>query len=105
MIVCERDDFARPNLSLMNLEYLQEKCLHWLEKKIDIDGISNAGYFDHEFKFYTHYEYFQLTCRQNDLVEYIAQPDSCNCILDPSVRLSSCLYTNTIPMVCTFIQV
>ena len=63
MIVRERDDFARPNLSLMNLEYLQEKCLHWLEKKIDIDGISNAGCIDDQEFLHTMSTFNLLTDR------------------------------------------
>ena len=65
-------------------------------KKIAIDHTSNIGCIDDcELSFYPQYEYSQFACRQNSLVEHIAQSNICDCILDPAARPISGPYANT----------
>ena len=95
IIVHERDDIARPNLYGLGIPPGRNAYIG-IRKKIDIDHTSNVGCIeDRELSFYSHYEYSQFACRQNARIEHIAQPNICNCILDPLTRPSSGLYSNT----------
>ena len=95
IVVHERDDVPRPNLYGFGVPPGRNAYIG-IRKKIDIDHTSNVGCIDdHELFFYPHYDYSQFACRLNAHVKHIAQPDTCNCILDPSTRPSSGRYSNT----------
>ena len=95
IIVHERDDIARPNLYGFGIPPGRNAYIG-VRKKIDIDHTSNARCInDRELSFYPQYEYSQFACQQNARIEHIAQPNTCNCILDPSTRPSSGPYSNT----------
>ena len=95
IIVHERDDIARPNLYGFGIPPGRNAYIG-VRKMIAIDHTRSVGCIDdHELSFYTQYDYSQFACRQNALVKHIAQPNTCNCILDPSTRPSSGPYSNT----------
>ena len=95
IVVHERDDIPRPNLYGFGIPPGRNAYIG-VRKKIDIDHTSNVGCIDdRELSFYPHYEYSQFACRQNSLVEHIAQPYTCDCILDPAARPISGHYGNT----------
>ena len=100
IIVHERRDIARPNLYGFGIPPGRNAYIG-VRKKIDIDHTSNVGCTDdRKLSFYPYYDYSQFACKQNARVEHIAQPNTCNCILDPSTRPSSGPYSNTPD--CTF---
>ena len=95
IVIHERDDIARPNLYGFGIPPGKNAYIG-VRKRIDIDHTSNVGCTDDgELSFYPHYDYSQFACRQNALIKHIAQPNTCNCILDPSSRPSSGSYANT----------
>ena len=95
IVVHERDDIPRPNLYGFGIPPGRNAYIG-LRKKIDIDHTSNVGCIDdRKLSFYPHYDYSQFACRQNARVEHIAQPNTCNCILDSSSRPFSGPYANT----------
>ena len=95
IVIHERDDVARPNIYGFGIPPGKNAYIG-IRKKIDIDHTSNAGCIhDRDLSFYPQYEYSQFACQQNARIKHIAQPDTCNCILDPSARPSSGPYSNT----------
>ena len=95
IVVHERNDVPRPNLYGFGIPPGRNAYIG-VRKKIDIDHTSNVGCIDdRELSFYPYYEYSQFACRLNAHVKHIAQPNTCNCILDPSTRPSSGPYSNT----------
>ena len=95
IVIHERDDIARPNLYGFGIPPGKNAYIG-VRKRIDKDHTSNVGCTDDgELSFYPQYDYSQFACRQNALIKHIAQPNTCNCILDPSSRPSSSSYANT----------
>ena len=95
IVIHERDDIARPNLYGFGIPPGKNAYIG-IRKRIEKYETKKFGCIDDgELSFYPHYNYSQFACRQNALVEHIAQPNTCNCILDPSSRPSSGSYANT----------
>ena len=94
VVVHERDDIARPNLYGFGIPPGRNAYIG-VRKKTTIDHTSNTECInDLKLSFYPQFEYSQFACRQNAIVEYLAQPNTCNCVLDPA-RPSTGPYVNT----------
>ena len=95
IVVHERDDIARPNIYGFGIPPGRNAYIG-IRKMINIDHTSNVGCIhDRKLSFYPHYEYSEVACQQNAIVKHIAQPNTCNSILDPLTRPSSGPYSNT----------
>ena len=84
VIVHERDDIARPTLYGIAVPPGSVAYIG-IQKRVDIDKTTEGNCMQNrELSFYPQYKYSVYACRQNALVEHMAKPSTCGCVLDPN---------------------
>ena len=102
VIVHERDDIARPTLYGIAVPPGSVAYIG-IQKQINIDKTTESNCIQNrELSFYPQYKYSIYACRQNALVEHIAKPNTCGCVLDPNrppgkqfAHISDCTFNDS----------